>query len=140
MLSSKSTQKSPKQGAKETEENPASEFAQSFSGKKILISGGASFLGSWLGAVISKTGGVDCVDNLSTGQKENLQSLRENLRFIQSLAEECDLEENYDYIFHFASRASPEEYQQYPVQTLRANSIGTMKMLELARKNSEDSH
>jgi UDP-glucuronate decarboxylase len=125
-----------KQSTSEIEDELASEFSPKFSGKNILVTGGAGFLGSWLSTVMGKAGGkVDAVDNLATGMEKNI-SARMNVRFIQASVEDGTVSGFYDYIFHFASRASPEEYQLYPVQTLLANSIGTMKMLDLAKKSS----
>jgi UDP-glucuronate decarboxylase len=134
MLSTPS--KSTKQSTRQIEDELASEFSRQFSGKNILVTGGAGFLGSWLSTVIGKAGGnVDAVDNLATGLEKNLAA-RMNVKFILTSVEDSSLSGSYDYIFHFASRASPEEYQLYPVQTLLANSIGTMKMLDLAKKNT----
>jgi UDP-glucuronate decarboxylase len=132
-----STNKSTKQSTREIEDQLASEFSRQFSGKRILVTGGAGFLGSWLSIVMGKAGGnVDAVDNLATGFEKNLTvGARGNVRFIQASVEDFALSGSYDFVFHFASRASPEEYQLYPVQTLLANSIGTMKMLDLARIN-----
>ena len=133
-----STSKSTKQSTREIEDQLASEFAPKFSGKNVLVTGGAGFLGSWLSTVIGKSGAsVDAVDNLATGIEKNLSGASKlNVKFIRSSVEDSTLSGNYDFVFHFASRASPEEYQLYPVQTLLANSIGTMKMLDIARKNS----
>lgn len=121
---------------RKTEEELALEFLQNFSQKKILVTGGAGFLGSWLVSVFAFAHAkVDCIDNLATGFKKNIDHLNQ-VNFISTSVEDYDTDSEYDYIFHFASRASPEEYQQYPVQTLMANSLGTMKMLDLAKKKS----
>jgi UDP-glucuronate decarboxylase len=120
---------------KEDVEKLAKEFENSFSSKRILVTGGAGFLGSWLCDVIVRAGGiVDCLDNLSTGKMENVEHLRGKAKIIINDVEKAELNDIYDYIFHFSSRASPEEYQEHPIQTLTANSIGTLKMLELAKK------
>jgi UDP-glucuronate decarboxylase len=129
------TRSSKFQNLTEIEDELASEFSEFLSNRKILITGGAGFLGSWLCRITAKAGGrVDCLDNFATGLKENIEGL-EGVNFILSSVEDCRLESNYDYVFHFASRASPEEYQLHPVETLTANSIGTMRMLELAKKS-----
>ena len=114
--------------------NLAKEFRPSLEGKKVLITGGAGFLGSWLVEVATYAGAdVTCLDNLCTGKIENIKNLR--VETIISDVEDATFSKSWDYVFHFASRASPEEYQKHPVETLKANSIGTLKMLELA-KNS----
>jgi UDP-glucuronate decarboxylase len=113
------------------------EFARFFEDKHILITGAAGFLGSWLADVIVEAGGqLDCVDNLSTGKKDNLEHLRDKLNVFFTDVEKFDPSGNtrYDYIFHFSSRASPEEYQKYPVETLEVNATGTRRMLELGKR------
>jgi UDP-glucuronate decarboxylase len=53
---------------------------------------------------------------------------------VESDVTHCNFKDRYDYILHLASRASPEDYQRYPIETLLANSLGSYQMLELARK------
>ena len=116
----------------------ASEFGPQFSGRKVLVTGGAGFLGSWLCDVFVRAGSkVDCVDNLSTSTSQNLDHLKEKLNFIASNVEDVTLEGTYDYIFHFSSRASPDEYIHHPIETLTTNSAGTMRILELARRGGD---
>ena len=108
-----------------------------FSGKKVLVTGGAGFLGSYLcDTLIEANADVDCLDNFSTGLKENIEHLLNlgNFRLIEE--DVCDFEgsSKYDFILHFASRASPEEYQLNPIETLIANSFGSYRILEMARK------
>jgi len=113
-----------------------SEFGQYFSGKRVLVTGSAGFLGSWLCDVLAGSQAkVHCLDNLSTGKKDNLEHLEGKVTMIIGDVEAVEFEGRFDYIFHFASRASPEEYQQHPIKTLTANSIGTLRMLELARSS-----
>jgi UDP-glucuronate decarboxylase len=113
------------------------EFSRFFENRNILITGAAGFLGSWLTDIFVQANGlVDCVDNLSTGKRNNLEHLRNRVNVFFCDVEKFDTScaKKYDYIFHFSSRASPEEYQEHPVETLEANSTGTQKMLELAKK------
>ncbi|MGQ9543209.1 MAG: UDP-glucuronic acid decarboxylase family protein [Candidatus Bathyarchaeia archaeon] len=113
---------------------------QSLRGESILITGGAGFIGSWLCDVLVKLD-VDlvCVDNLSSGNLKNIEYLKERVgfRFIQASVEDLDYSpanRRFRFILHLASRASPRDYQAHPVETLRANSIGTLKALEIARR------
>ncbi len=111
----------------------------SFEDKVILITGGAGFLGSWLCDVLIEQGAkVICVDNLSSGLESNISHLlnEENFKFIKhDVSEPLKLDEKkIDIIMHLASRASPLEFDKYPIEIIRANTLGTMYMLELAKK------
>lgn len=109
-----------------------------FAGKKILVSGGAGFIGSYLcEAMTDDETQVTCLDNFSTGMARNLNNLigKGNFKLIRKDSSSFEGIEKYDYVFHLASRASPEEYGQHPVDTLLANSVGSLKLLELARKS-----
>ncbi len=111
------------------------EFDSEFSSKKILVTGGAGFLGSWLCDVFVSCGAeVTSLDNLSTSTSKNIEHLDGRMNVLVGNVEDITLDEKYDYIFNFASRASPDEYIHHPIETLTANSIGTMKVLEIARK------
>lgn len=110
-----------------------------FKEKKVLITGGAGFLGSWLCNTLTACGSkVYCIDNFSTGLKTNIDHLLDlgNFHLTQTEVEKISTDlGKFDLILHFASRASPNDYQNHPIQTLTANSIGTMRTLELARKS-----
>lgn len=109
-----------------------------FEDSRILIAGGAGFIGSWICDVLVGLGSeVVCLDNFSTGKMENINHLlgEASFKFIEDDVCSFHGEAKYDYILHFASRASPEEYKQHPVKTLNANSLGSNNMLELARKH-----
>jgi nucleoside-diphosphate-sugar epimerase len=81
---------------------------------------------------------VICIDNVSSGNKKNIENLsgNRNFTFIDGDVRELDVKERIDYVFHLASRASPVDFDKYPINILLTNSIGTLNVLELARKNS----
>ena len=102
-----------------------------------VITGGAGFLGSHLtDYLLAKGHKVICLDNLITGNLDNIAHLRDNpdYQFIQlNVVEYIDLPGPVDYIFHFASPASPIDYLELPIQTLKVGAHGTHRALGLAR-------
>ena len=111
---------------------------ESFAGKKVLVTGGAGFLGSWLCDVFVRLGAeVTAVDDLSTGRTENIDHLTKNQKFklIKLNVSRFQSNEKFDFILHMAGHASPDEYQAHPIETLETSSFGSAKMAELARKN-----
>jgi UDP-glucuronate decarboxylase len=110
-----------------------------FEDKRVLITGGAGFLGSWICDVLVSQGAeVVCVDNLASGLKSNIAHLLDlkNFRFIEhDITEPIFLGEKLDLVVHMASRASPFEFEHYPIEILKANTIGLMNSLETAKKN-----
>lgn len=104
---------------------------------KTLVAGGAGFIGSHLcDALLAQGHAVVAVDNFVTGQRRNIEHLRDrpHFQFIeQDVTEPLDLE--VDMIFHLASPASPIGYLKHPVETSMVNSLGTYQLLELARCN-----
>lgn len=111
---------------------------EDFEQKRVLVTGGAGFVGSWLcDVLLDFDAEVACLDNLSTGKMENLDHLLGKSKFKFVNEDVCTFRSNakYDYILHLASRASPEDYQQHPIETLQANSVGSYNLIELARKH-----
>jgi dTDP-glucose 4,6-dehydratase len=105
---------------------------------RILITGGAGFLGSHLcDRFLSEGHQVVVMDNLITGSTANIEHLagEENFRFVkQDVTEYLYVEGELDAILHFASPASPIDYLELPIQTLKVGALGTHKTLGLARE------
>jgi dTDP-glucose 4,6-dehydratase len=105
---------------------------------RVLVTGGAGFLGSHLcDALLAQGHSVICADNLLTGDLRNIAHLRQEPRFE---FRELDVSQPFDfgkvdYIFHFASPASPVDYLEHAIETLQVGSLGTMNCLELAKKH-----
>ncbi|MCM8758739.1 MAG: SDR family oxidoreductase [Candidatus Omnitrophica bacterium] len=106
----------------------------------VLITGGAGFIGSHLcDALINRGDKVFCLDNLITGSRKNIEHLlgNDSFYFIEADLIDFDMTKipfNFEIIFHLASPASPKDYVRFPIETLRVNSIGTEKCLNLALK------
>ncbi len=103
---------------------------------RILVTGGAGFIGSHLCKFLLEKGNqVVCLDNFFTGQKRNIASLLENPKF--KLLEQ-DVTEPFivevDQIYNLACPASPVHYQKTPVETVRTNVLGAINCLELSKK------
>jgi dTDP-glucose 4,6-dehydratase len=104
---------------------------------RVLVTGGAGFVGSHLcDALLGEGHQVACVDNLLTGSLRNIAHLKNEPRF-EFL--EQDVNQPYDagavgYIFHFASPASPVDYMEHGIETLKVGSLGSFHSLDLARK------
>ena len=104
---------------------------------KILVTGGAGFIGSHLVDRLMEAGHtVVCIDNLYTGRKSNNAQWLENPDFqlIQhDIIDQIEID-NVDQIYHLACPASPVHYQFDPVKTAKTNFLGTLNMLDLAKK------
>lgn len=101
---------------------------------KILITGGAGFIGSHLCDALINDNEIFCLDNLFTGSKQNIAHLLNHPHFNFILADvTLPVYYEVDEIYHLACPASPIHYQRNPVKTIEANVIGTFNMLRLAR-------
>jgi dTDP-glucose 4,6-dehydratase len=105
--------------------------------RRAIVTGGAGFLGSHLcEALLADGWQVVCVDNLVTGSQTNVDHLKRNASFeaIQhNVSEPLYLDGPADAVFHFASPASPVDYGDHPIATLKVGTLGTHNMLGLAR-------
>lgn len=108
--------------------------------KNIIVTGGAGFLGSHLCEyLINKGESVICLDNLFTGNLKNLENIKDhrNFEFIQhDIIEPIFFEDKkIDQIYNLACPASPIQYQINPVRTIKANTIGVINVLGIAKKH-----
>ncbi len=105
--------------------------------KTIVVTGGAGFLGSHLCDFFIADGyRVMCVDNLITGNNQNIRHLLRDKNFIfmnHNISKELRLAGSVHYIMHFASPASPVDYLNHPIPTLKVGSLGTYHTLGLAK-------
>ena len=102
-----------------------------------LVTGGAGFLGSHLCDCLVQEGHeVICMDNLLTGRSTNIEHLmvQERFTFIQhDVTKPIEIEGPLDYILHFASPASPKDYEKHPIHTLKVGALGTYHALGLTK-------
>jgi dTDP-glucose 4,6-dehydratase len=104
---------------------------------RTVVTGGAGFLGSHLcDSLLGEGHSVVAVDNLLTGRLHNLDHLRHEPRFDLQRHDICEPFDvgKAEYVFHFASPASPVDYSVHGIPTLKVGSLGTFNSLELARK------
>jgi len=105
---------------------------------RALVTGGAGFLGSHLcDALLGEGYSVVAADNLLTGRLSNVEHLRKDSRFEFIEQDVCEPIRcgAVDYVFHFASPASPVDYAAHGIETLKVGSYGTFEALEIARKH-----
>ncbi len=104
---------------------------------RILVTGGAGFLGSHLcESLLARGDEVLCMDNLLTGSERNIEPLRSNPRFTfikHDVTHHIDVSGPLWGILHFASPASPVDYLEHPIHTLKVGSLGTHNALGLAK-------
>jgi dTDP-glucose 4,6-dehydratase len=104
---------------------------------RYLITGGAGFIGSHLcESFLSQGQEVLCMDNYSTGAKNNINPFLKNPRFRfidHNVSRYIEVEEPLDFILHFASPASPVDYLELPIPTLKVGALGTHNTLGLAK-------
>ena len=106
--------------------------------KKILVTGGAGFIGSHLcKKLVNENNKVICLDNFFTGNQGNIKDLLNKPNF-QLIKQDIEVpyQESIDEIFNLACPASPVHYQHDPIKTLKTSLLGSLNMLELARKHN----
>ena len=105
--------------------------------KVVVITGGAGFIGSHLcDRFLSEGVNVICIDNLITGNLNNIRHLLSDKRFEfinHDVSKKIDIKGRVDYVLHFASPASPVDYLHYPIPTLKVGSLGAHNTLGLAK-------
>jgi dTDP-glucose 4,6-dehydratase len=104
---------------------------------RYLITGGAGFIGSHLcESFLSQGHEVVCMDNYSTGARQNIDRLAANRRFTfmdHNVSRYIEVQQPLDFVLHFASPASPVDYLELPIPTLKVGSLGTHNALGLAK-------
>jgi len=111
-----------------------------FEDQTTLVTGGAGFLGSGIcDALIGLEARVLCLDNLSSGKKDNIEHLIDSDQFTyieHDISTPIFFDETINIVLHFASRASPLEFTKFPIQILKANTLGTWISLGIAKKHN----
>jgi len=108
--------------------------------KKVLITGGAGFIGSHLcQKLLCENYSVICLDNFITGNLENIKPFLKDKNFrleVCNVSNYIDIPGKIDYVLHCASLASPNDYLNFPIQTLKVGSLGTHNALGLAKRKA----
>ena len=115
------------------------DISEKVGGKTVLVTGGAGFLGSWLCNVLAElNANVICLDNLASGLESNISDLlnKDSFTFIKhDITRPIFFDEDMDVVLHLASRASPFEFQRFPIQILKANTLGMWIALGIAKRH-----
>jgi UDP-glucuronate decarboxylase len=111
-----------------------------FEDKEILITGGAGFLGSYIcEALIGFGAKVICLDNLASGLATNIEGIKSNENFTfteHDISKPIYFDNELDLVIHMASRAAPFEFEKYPIQILKANTLGIWVALGIAKEHN----
>jgi dTDP-glucose 4,6-dehydratase len=105
---------------------------------RAVVTGGAGFVGSHLcDRLLAEGWTVVCVDSLLTGNRDNLSSSlsADRFSFLEAdVTRELEVDGDVDWVFHLASPASPRDYQEHPIATLRVGALGSLNGLDLAQR------
>jgi dTDP-glucose 4,6-dehydratase len=105
-----------------------------------VVTGGAGFIGSHLcNKLLSEGFKVICIDNLITGNLKNIDKVKNHINFSfidHDVTKFISIKDKVDFILHFASPASPSDYLEFPIQTLKVGSLGTHNALGLAKEKN----
>jgi dTDP-glucose 4,6-dehydratase len=108
--------------------------------KTVVVTGGVGFIGSHLSRfLLGKGYRVICMDNFLTGSESNIADLRESSNFTlirHDITMPVKIDDAVDYVLHFASPASPVDYAELPIQTLKVGAMGTHNALGIAKSKN----